>query len=79
MSITPSLSARRALAVLSKLQGATQGLLLAYGIKDDVIAKLIASGLVTAWSECVGAGGRRIELTRIDITDAGRAALKRRA
>jgi hypothetical protein len=79
MSITPSLSARRALAVLSKLPGATQGLLLAYGIKDDVIAKLIASGLVTAWPECVGAGGRRIELTRIDITDAGRAALKRRS
>ena len=46
---------------------------------DQVIAKLIASGLVTAWPECVGAGGRRVELTRIDITDAGRAALKRRA
>jgi hypothetical protein len=79
MSIRPSLSTRRALAVLSKLPGATQGLLLAYGIKDEVIAKLIASGLVTAWPECVGAGGRRVELTRIDITDAGRAALKRRA
>jgi len=64
--------------LLSKLPGATQGLLLAYGIKDEVISKLIASGLVIAWPECIGAGGRRVELTRIDITDAGRAALKRR-
>jgi hypothetical protein len=78
MSIGPSLSARRALAVLSKLPGATQGLLLAYGIKDEVIAKLIACGLVTAWPECIGAGRRRVELTRIDITDAGRAVLKPR-
>jgi hypothetical protein len=78
MSIGPSLSARRALAVLSKLPGATQGLLLAYGIKDEVIAKLIASGLVTAWPECIDAGRRRVELTRIDITDAGRAVLKPR-
>jgi hypothetical protein len=30
--------------LLSKLPGATQGLLLAYGIKDEVISKLIASG-----------------------------------
>lgn len=51
---------------------------MAYGIKDEVISKLIASGLVIAWPECIGAGGRRVELTRIDITDAGRAALKRR-
>jgi hypothetical protein len=59
MSIRPSLSAGRALAVLSKLPGATQGLLLAYGIKDEVISKLIASGLVIAWPERIGAGGRR--------------------
>lgn len=78
MSSGPLLPARRALAVLSHLPGATQGLLLAYGIKDDVIDELIASGLVTAWTERVGAGGRAVEVTRISSADDGRAALKRR-
>jgi hypothetical protein len=33
---------------------------------------------IIAWPECIGAGGSQVELTRIDITDAGRAPLKRR-
>jgi hypothetical protein len=53
-------------------------LLLAYGIKDEVIAKLVGSKLVTASTECIGGSGRRVEVTRICITDAGQAALKRR-
>jgi hypothetical protein len=78
MSTGPSLPARRALRVLAKLPDATHGLLLAYGIKDEVIAKLVGSKLVTVWTECTGGSGRRVEVTRICITDAGRAALKRR-
>jgi hypothetical protein len=69
---------RRALALLAKLPDATQGLLLAYGIKDDVIAQLIANRLVTAWTERIG-GGRPVEITRIVITEAGRFALNRPA
>ena len=76
MNSRPPLPARRALAVLAKLPGATIGLLLAYGIKDIVITKLIAGGLVTAWTEHVGVSDRRVEVTRINITDAGRAALR---
>ena len=78
MSSRPPLRARRALDLLAKLPGATQGLLLAYGIKDAVITKLIANGLVTAWTECIGVSAHRVEVTRINITDAGREVLKRR-
>jgi hypothetical protein len=69
---------RRALALVAKLPEATQGLLLAYGIKDEVIAKLIAGRLVTAWTEHIGGSSCPVEITRIAITEAGRAALNER-
>jgi len=71
-------AARRALVELSDSpEGSTDNLLLAHGFKRRLIAGLIEAGLVTAKTEVMRAGERAVHVTRITITEAGRAALER--
>ena len=68
---------REALELLaSDPQGATEELLvLAHGFDGDMIAGLVHSGLAMARRENMKAGDRAIQVVRIRITGAGRAAL----
>ena len=68
---------RDALELLaSDPQGATEELLvLAHGFDGDMIAGLVHSGLAMGRRENMKAGDRAIEVVRIRITGAGRAAL----
>jgi hypothetical protein len=70
-----SLSAdrRRALNLLAASQdGCTEALMLAHGFKAELLVDLIRDGLARAKAERVIAGKRTIEVTRVQITDAGR-------
>jgi hypothetical protein len=49
--------------------------MLAYGFKTELLVELVNAGLATASIERMVAGGRRIEVTRMRITAAGRRAL----
>lgn len=74
----PKLNAehRRALKLLADAAGGwTEALLLAYGLSAGLIPNLVDAGLASAKAERVLAAGRPIEVVRIRITDAGRAAL----
>lgn len=51
-------------------------LLLAHGIKYELLADLVRKGLATAQPETVGAGHRAIEVVRIKITEQGRRAIE---
>jgi hypothetical protein len=67
----------RALEVLSNSpDGATEALLMAHGFSSEVLAGLVLSGLATAIIERMS-GERTVDVTRFNITDAGRAALER--
>ena len=49
--------------------------MLAYGFKTELLIELINAGFATTSIERMVAGGRRIEVTRMRITAAGRRAL----
>ena len=49
---------------------------MAYGFGGDLIPDLVRNGLATMRSESVQAGGRRIEVRHVRITDAGRRAIE---
>jgi hypothetical protein len=69
---------RRALDLLAKSgAGCTTSVLLAHGFSSSVVAELITAGLATAKSGRMRAGQRNLDVTRVRITDAARAALKR--
>jgi hypothetical protein len=72
----PKPDRRRALELLSgSPDGMTEAILLAHGFTIDMLADLIRAGLATAKTERVLAGIRPIEITRLQITSAGRRAL----
>lgn len=68
---------RRALAVLaaSGRNGASLSLLGALGFGADLVAGLIEHGFATLTYVDVRAGGRWIEVGKVRITQAGRAAM----
>ena len=67
---------RRALELLeASIDGCTEAIMLAYGFKIELLIELINAGFATTSIECMVAGGRRIEVTRLRITGAGRRAL----
>ena len=77
----PSLSGeqRRALALLASTpDGIIEDLLvLTYEFDSDMIAGLVDEGLATAQRETMAASDRTtIEVARVKISDAGRAALE---
>ena len=65
---------RRALALVANdPNGATEAMLIAQGFSISMLARLVVDGLVIARHET---GGRTVDIVRVKITDAGRAALK---
>jgi hypothetical protein len=58
--------------------GCTEAFMKANGIKPKRIAELVDAGLATVKAITVRAAGQPVEVTRVRITDAGRAALARR-
>ena len=48
--------------------------LLAHGFPVSLLVDLCVAGLVTATPEHMVAGGRKVEVVRLKITDAGRSA-----
>ena len=55
--------------------GCTEAILLAYGFKIEMLARLVLDGYATAATETVAAGRRQLGVVRMMITDAGRAAI----
>src|SRR6476620_3263342 len=75
---SPPATRRRALELLeASIDGCTQAIMLAYGFKTELLVELVNAGLATASIERMVAGGRRIAVTRMRITGAGRQALNR--
>jgi hypothetical protein len=68
---------RRALEMLADagLRGCTGADLLAHGFNMDVIADLVLKGFATANQETMRVGGRKIQVARVRIMNAGRRAL----
>ena len=66
---------QRALRVLAGApEGMTEALMLAHGFPVSLLVDLCVAGLVTATPEHMVAGGRKVEVVRLKITDAGRSA-----
>ena len=68
---------RRALELLAASpEGATEALLVTHGFTSELITGLLDAGLAMAITEPM-TGERTVDVTRVRITDAGRAALER--
>jgi hypothetical protein len=67
----------RALEVLasSGRDGCTEALLLAHGFTTELMVALLREGLAAATAERMVAGGRKIEVVVLRITQAGQRAL----
>jgi hypothetical protein len=66
----------RALRLLAAApHGAAEAMMLAHGFTDVMLDALVRDGLATADRRAMRAGRRRIEVTWLTITDAGRQAL----
>jgi hypothetical protein len=55
--------------------GSTESLLMAHGFGIETLRELVRGGLATAERRTVRAGKRRIEVTPIEVTAAGRRAV----
>ena len=74
----PQIRRQRALSLLANsADGRTEARLLSHGFTREVISGLIRDGLATASTGCVGRAP--VEVVRIKITEAGRAALTARS
>jgi hypothetical protein len=70
---------RRGLELLAaSSDGCTEAIMLAHGFTIPQMVELVRTGLATAQSERVVAGGRTLEIARVRITDARRRALAQR-
>src|SRR4029453_2597297 len=56
-------------------RGGAEAIMLAYGFKTELLIELINAGFATTSIERMVAGGRRIEVTAMRITAAGRRVL----
>jgi hypothetical protein len=77
MMVKLSHDQRRALVVLASVgeMGATEALMLAHGFEMAMLVDLVRDGLANTAPESVWAGGRKMEVTRLRITESGRQAL----
>jgi hypothetical protein len=67
---TPKEKRRQALELLeASIDGCTEAIMLAYGVKTELLVELVNAGLATASIERIIAGGRRIEVTRMRIAE----------
>jgi hypothetical protein len=72
----PKPDRRRALELLaSSRDGATEAIMLAHGFTIPQLVELVRAGLATTAAERVVAGGRAMEVARVQITEGGRQAL----
>jgi hypothetical protein len=63
---------QRALELLTASRdGATEAVMLAHGFIIAQVVELVQAGLATA-TECVVAGGQKLEVARLRVTEAGR-------
>jgi hypothetical protein len=70
---------RRALRALAEsANGRQEWFLRAHGISTELVADLIEAGLATMQVEHLMTGGRKTEVRRLRITDAGRRELAER-
>jgi hypothetical protein len=77
---SPPAARRRALELLAASRdGCSEAIMLAHGFTVDVLAEIVRAGLAMASVERMVAGGKRIEVIRVRITEAGRRALADRA
>jgi hypothetical protein len=66
---------RRALVLLASCpDGCTKAVLAAHNIPDDIVQRLIRSGLAVAYTEVI-AGEHGLENSRVRITEAGKRLL----
>jgi hypothetical protein len=73
----PKPDRRRALELLAASpEGCTEAILLAYGFTIPLLVELIRASLATATPERMVAGRRKVEVTVVRITAAGRRALE---
>jgi hypothetical protein len=64
---------RRALQLLARSpNGCTEALMMAHGFPMDMLGKLVLDGLAVAMDHSTMAGRRRIKVTWLRITEAGR-------
>jgi hypothetical protein len=76
---SPPATRRRALELLAASRdGCTEAIMLAHGFSIDLMVELINAGLATGQTERMVAAGKRIEVARVRITEAGRRALANR-
>jgi hypothetical protein len=67
---------RRALTLLAgSALGCTEAIMLAHGFKAELLAALLREGLATKQPGTIRAGGRRLGVVWVMITDAGQRAL----
>jgi hypothetical protein len=74
----PSLTGeqRRALQVLARSpNGCTEALMMAHGFEIEILGQLVLCGLAVAVDQTTRAGRRRIKVTCLRITAAGRKAI----
>jgi hypothetical protein len=70
---------RRALELLATSRDdCTEALMCAHGFTVELMVALVRAGLATATPERMVAGGRKVEVVRVRITEAGRRALAER-
>jgi tryptophan synthase beta subunit len=73
----PKPDRRRALELLASCRGGcSEAIMLAHGFSIDMMVELVNAGLATATAERVVAGGKKLEVARVRITEAGRRALE---
>jgi hypothetical protein len=63
----------RALSILAgSPDGCTESMMLAHGFTVDFLTELVLSGLATATVDRMIAGRKQVDVTRVQITEAGR-------
>ena len=68
---------RQALKMLADSQrGVTEAVLATRGLAGELLAGLVRDKLASVASETMWADGQSVEVVRVQITDAGRMALK---
>jgi hypothetical protein len=68
---------RRSLKLLldTSPKGCDKSMLLAWGLKVEMLSRLVRDGLADIQPRTMRAGGRSVTVVRLTITDAGRRAL----
>jgi hypothetical protein len=61
---------RRALELLVDEQGGTEAWMLAHGVTDRMLLRLVHAGLITMRHEVIEIGDKMIDVGRVRITDA---------